>query len=167
MLMRAVVVGATGMVGKEVVHQLLEDEDYEHVMTLSRRKLPFHHDKLEQRIIDFNELDEIKSVLQGAALFCLLGTTIKKREHKKHSAKLIMIIRCNSGNWLTKQVPVHSSSLRRSEQMRSHAYFIVVLKGSWKKNNVESLLLAYTFFALLFYWGKEQSSALGRRLPLY
>lgn len=77
MAKRAVVVGATGMVGREVVQQLLNDDDYEHVITIARRQLPFSDEKLEQVIIDFDDLDKIRRVLQESAVFCLLGTTIK------------------------------------------------------------------------------------------
>lgn len=73
----AVVVGATGLVGREVVKQLLADERYERVITLARRKLALNDERLEQIIVNFDQLDEIRAYLAGATVFCLLGTTIK------------------------------------------------------------------------------------------
>lgn len=78
MVKRAVVVGATGMVGQEVVRRLLDDEEYGHVVTLARRKLNLSHEKLEQLIIDFEDMDEIQDYLRGSIVFCLLGTTMKR-----------------------------------------------------------------------------------------
>lgn len=77
MTKQAVVVGATGLVGSEVVRKLLEDGSYERVVTLARKKLALHDDRLEQVIVDFEQLDTVQSYLEGAAVFCLLGTTIK------------------------------------------------------------------------------------------
>lgn len=81
---KAVVAGATGLVGKELVRQLLEDEAYGSVVILVRRKTGLAHPKLTERIVDYRALaggDEqaVQALdLAGADVFCALGTTIKK-----------------------------------------------------------------------------------------
>jgi uncharacterized protein YbjT (DUF2867 family) len=79
----AVVVGATGLVGKQLIQLLLEDLNYNKVVVLARRDLAVqHNDKLEQHILPFDQLTvaltEAEDVLTNAVVFCTLGTTIKK-----------------------------------------------------------------------------------------
>ncbi len=74
----AVIVGATGLIGNEVVQLLLKDDHYDRVMVLVRRKMAMLHKKLEQEIVDFDKLDQAAHHLAGADVFCTLGTTIKK-----------------------------------------------------------------------------------------
>jgi uncharacterized protein YbjT (DUF2867 family) len=55
----AVVFGATGLVGKDLVAELLSDPDYEKVITPVRRKMPLEHVRLEQIIItDFAKIND-------------------------------------------------------------------------------------------------------------
>ncbi len=79
--MKAVVAGATGMVGRELVRQLLEDPAYSRVTALVRRELGLAHPKLEERIVSFDRLEEEEANAerwQGAEVFCALGTTIRQ-----------------------------------------------------------------------------------------
>lgn len=75
----AVVLGATGLVGMECVKRLLAHPSYAKVRVLVRRPLPLSHPKLEQHVVDFDRLEDSASEwLRGDAVFCCLGTTIKK-----------------------------------------------------------------------------------------
>lgn len=72
----AVVAGATGMIGNYLVNLLLEDAFYDVIVTLTRRPLAIDSPKVEQRLVDFGQLQV--SDLSGAThLFCCLGTTMK------------------------------------------------------------------------------------------
>lgn len=79
----AVVAGATGLVGKQIVDLLLTNDKYVKVITLGRRKLDIQHPKLEQRIVDFNKLEEHADCFHEADVFCTLGTTIKQAGSKE------------------------------------------------------------------------------------
>ena len=73
---RALVLGATGLVGKAVVRQLLEDERYESVTAVTRRAWPDEHPKLNVAQVDFDNLDQSAEVFRVDDLYCCLGTTI-------------------------------------------------------------------------------------------
>jgi len=75
---RAVVAGATGLVGQALVDLLLGDERYEEVTVLVRRPSGYAGPKLRERIIDFNSLAQSGLALAGTDVFCTLGTTIKQ-----------------------------------------------------------------------------------------
>jgi uncharacterized protein YbjT (DUF2867 family) len=72
----ALVVGATGLVGRNCLQRLLASDDYERVCILVRRSVGMSHDKLEELLIDF---DALESLSIGAVddVFITLGTTIK------------------------------------------------------------------------------------------
>lgn len=81
MMKTAIIVGATGLIGKELCRQLLADERYEKVKLLVRKHQELTHPKIEELIIDFNALDALSII--GDELYCCLGTTIKTAGSKE------------------------------------------------------------------------------------
>jgi uncharacterized protein YbjT (DUF2867 family) len=75
--MKALVIGATGAVGKDLVQMLLEDDSFESVAAFVRRPLGFENPKLTVHIIDFDHSEKWGRLLEGDVLFSCLGTTIK------------------------------------------------------------------------------------------
>ena len=73
----AVVFGSTGLVGKELVFELLEDKSFEKIKAVTRKPLTIVDPSLEQIIIqDFNSLNSYKDRLSADVYFCCIGTTI-------------------------------------------------------------------------------------------
>lgn len=81
---RAVVAGATGLVGMWLVNHLLAEEKYREIVLLVRRKASFDQDtRLKEMMIDFNQLSEVgPQLFADADVFCTMGTTIKKAKTK-------------------------------------------------------------------------------------
>ena len=75
--MRALVLGATGAVGKDLVEQLLKDDAFERVSVFVRRPLALENPKLTVHVIDFDQPEQWRQLLRGDVLFSCLGTTIK------------------------------------------------------------------------------------------
>ena len=75
--MKALVIGATGAVGRDLVEQLLKDDAFERVTVFVRRPLAVENPKLTVHIIDFDHPEQWQNLLQGDVLFSCLGTTIK------------------------------------------------------------------------------------------
>ncbi len=75
----AIVFGATGLVGKELIFELLEHANFLKVIAVVRKTLPFSNPKLEQIITaDFTNLDHLSLQVAADVFFCCIGTTIKK-----------------------------------------------------------------------------------------
>mgnify|MGYP001946166292 CR=1 FL=1 len=75
--MKAIVIGATGATGRELVKQLLAKEWVSEVVALvARKKLP-DHGKLNQQIIDFDKIEEYADLIKGDIAFTCMGTTLK------------------------------------------------------------------------------------------
>ena len=75
--MKALVIGATGAVGKDLVEQLLKDESVERVDVFVRREVKVPSSKLVPHIVDFDHPEAWSDLLVGDVLFSCLGTTIK------------------------------------------------------------------------------------------
>ncbi|OBZ86948.1 Oxidoreductase HTATIP2 [Choanephora cucurbitarum] len=76
----AMIFGATGAVGKEVLKDLLTTGKYSKVVSVGRRTVELDsaipQDKLEQKVVDFDNLEADKSIFKGVSdVFCCLGTT--------------------------------------------------------------------------------------------
>lgn len=76
--MRAIIIGATGAVGRDLLEQLLADKRFEHVDAFVRRPLDVKHDKLSVRVIDFENPENWRKDVVGDVLFSCLGTTLKQ-----------------------------------------------------------------------------------------
>ena len=72
----ALVVGATGLIGKQLVQRLFDEPSYSLVKVLVRRSLGILNPKLHEIVFDFEhpDLDQVRA----NDVFCCLGTTIKK-----------------------------------------------------------------------------------------
>ena len=75
--MKALVIGATGAVGKDLVGMLLGDDSFSHVTVFVRRPLGFDNPKLTVHVVDFDHPEDWKHLVEGDVLFSCLGTTIK------------------------------------------------------------------------------------------
>jgi uncharacterized protein YbjT (DUF2867 family) len=77
----ATLLGASGLVGNEVLKALLEAPEIEMVTVLVRKSLNIQHPKLAQQLVDFSSLDE-SAVPRADLLFCCIGSTRKKTPDK-------------------------------------------------------------------------------------
>ena len=85
MKIKAIVFGATGMVGEGVLRECLNHPDVESVLIVSRRPSDVRHPKLKELIHqDFFEYSAIANQLKGydACYFCLGVTSVGKSEQE-------------------------------------------------------------------------------------
>jgi uncharacterized protein YbjT (DUF2867 family) len=74
----ALLIGATGLVGSELLKLLLDSPEYGKIKIFIRNELAFEHPKLEKIIIEFDHLDKYKDHFHVKDVYCCLGTTIKR-----------------------------------------------------------------------------------------
>jgi len=75
--MKALIIGATGATGKDLIDVLLASVDYSEVVAFVRKPLTVVHPKLSFILTDFNNLHTLSPVVSGDVLFSCLGTTLK------------------------------------------------------------------------------------------
>jgi len=73
----AIVIGATGLVGSQLVQLLVNSMEFEKVITLTRRAMQVESDKVDNHVVDFDRLAEVSALFKGDTLFSCLGTTRK------------------------------------------------------------------------------------------
>ena len=81
--LHALVLGATGATGKEMVKLLLEDSNFSKVSIFVRRKIDIEHEKLIIHKINFSRLSEYNNLVDGDICFSALGTTIQEAGGQK------------------------------------------------------------------------------------
>ncbi len=75
--MKALIIGATGAAGKDLVNILLQDPDYTEVVIFVRRHSGMAHPKLFEILAYFDKLEEVSEDIKGDVWFSCLGTTLK------------------------------------------------------------------------------------------
>ena len=74
----AIVIGATGVVGKALITQLCATVEIGKIIAITRRPIEYNSTKVTSKVIDFNQLHEHSSLFNGDILFSCLGTTAKQ-----------------------------------------------------------------------------------------
>lgn len=72
----ALLLGASGLVGRSCLDALLAEPAYSSVISVGRRALPLAHPKLVQKVIELDALASL-TLPQIDDVFCALGTTIR------------------------------------------------------------------------------------------
>jgi|TARA_Y200000002_G_scaffold350714_1_gene328219 uncharacterized protein YbjT (DUF2867 family) len=80
--LKAIVLGATGATGQELVKLLLNDPNFSKVTIFVRKKPRIKHEKLTTYEIDFSRLNEYKGLINGDVIFSALGTTLSQAGSK-------------------------------------------------------------------------------------
>ena len=95
---KALILGATGVVGGELVRLLCRNENYEKIVVWTRRKLNFSREKLETKIVNFDEIANLPSE-NFDEIFCALGTTIKQAGSRENFEKVDLTYPLEVAKW--------------------------------------------------------------------
>ena len=154
-----IVIGATGLVGQQLVQALCEDQKISSVTCFVRRPLEFNHSKLSLQMVNFMDLDKHQALFQNVdAILCCIGTTMKQAKSREqfqivdhYIPKVVARIAKDY------QVPSYSlvSSVGAKETSRT---FYLSVKGK-----IENDLKSMGFNQLLIY---RPSLLIGQRSPV-
>ena len=76
--------GSTGLIGGEILKLLINDDDYETINVITRKKVTVQSKKIKNYIIDFTNLDSYKKVIKkGDVVIASIGTTQSKVNFNK------------------------------------------------------------------------------------
>ncbi|MGH7237745.1 MAG: NAD(P)H-binding protein [Candidatus Saccharimonadales bacterium] len=78
LMAKAIIAGASGLIGGQLLNVLLQSSVYKDITVLVRKELPLNDKRLKQVVINFEDLDAHTAEITGDALFCCLGSTKKK-----------------------------------------------------------------------------------------
>jgi len=74
----AILIGASGLVGKNCLTKILDSKDYKKIKVFVRSSLDFKHPNLIEHKVDFNRISDYKELFEGDDIFFCLGTTMKQ-----------------------------------------------------------------------------------------
>jgi len=86
--MKALVLGATGATGKDLVQQLLSNISFSEIHIFVRRPVDIQHKKLTVHIVNFEAPQEWRQLVNGDVAFSCLGTTLKAAGSKESQWKV-------------------------------------------------------------------------------
>ncbi|MGE7602874.1 NAD-dependent epimerase/dehydratase family protein [Peribacillus sp. NPDC097675] len=84
----ALILGATGVVGTQLINVLSTNKNYETIHLLSRREFDFKDPICELHIVNFDNLEQYVDLFYVNDVFICLGTTIKKAKTKEAFRKV-------------------------------------------------------------------------------
>ena len=74
--MKALIIGATGATGKDLLSQLLADDTYSEVHCFVRKPMSITHPKLHAHVVNFETPEAWADLLHGDVAFSCLGSTL-------------------------------------------------------------------------------------------
>ncbi len=84
----ALVIGATGLIGRNLVFELLKSPHYSQVTVLVRRDMVIKHEKFKQIMLDFNQLDNFSDQINANHIFCCMGSTSAKTPNQDNYRRI-------------------------------------------------------------------------------
>lgn len=142
---KAIILGASGLVGGELLKKLIDCNEFSSILVLSRQSLGKQHEKIIEIICDFNELGAIAKEVTGDVLFCCIGTTRKKTPNLNDYRKIDVDIIKNVGE-IAKKNGVQQAHLVSSVGANENSSnFYLKIKGEAEKQLKE---LAFQYVGL-------------------
>ncbi|WHY95181.1 NAD(P)H-binding protein [Peribacillus simplex] len=84
----ALILGATGLVGTQLVKELSNSKIYSEIHLLTRSEMKFTDPKCIVHVVDFDNLSKYADLFKVSDVFICLGTTIKKAKSKEAFRKV-------------------------------------------------------------------------------
>jgi uncharacterized protein YbjT (DUF2867 family) len=98
-LKQAILFGATGLVGSELLNILLNSKEYSNVIAPTRKKIEISNKKLKYIVLEnFKNLKDFPKIFQGTDLFYCIGSTRKKAGSNENFEKLELTLAENIFN---------------------------------------------------------------------
>lgn len=136
--LHALILGATGATGRELVKLLLEDSKFSQVSLFVRRSVDIDHEKITTYKIDFSRLNEYNSLVQGDVLFSALGTTKKEAGGEKEQFLVDYTYQYEFAKMASKNGVNHYSLVSSIGADKNSFFFYPKIKGALE-SSIKSL----------------------------
>ncbi len=158
--LKALVLGASGLIGTDLVQLLLADPRYEQVYIVVRKPMAIRHPKLHQIIADFHSITAQIESLQIDHLYSCLGSTRKKTpdttayyqiDHD-YPLRVAQLLKANGCEAMALVSSIGASTASKN--------FYLQLKGTVEKSIKELNFNTLCIFQPSFLVGKRKESRL-------
>ncbi len=168
MIKNALVAGATGLVGKELVSLLTASKKYDTVHIVTRRPYLLQHPKIISYVIDFEDLDKLNVKSPIHDVYVCLGTTIKKAGNKENFKKVDYGFVLSMAKW-AKENNVEKFALISSMGADAHSKFNFYLrtKGQIEQDLRDLKLKSLIILRPSLLLGKRDEFRFGERMSSF
>ncbi len=84
----AIIIGATGFIGKILLNKLLMDNTFDRIKLFSRSSVHIDSPKIDEYLVDMLALEKHSEGFKGDVVFCCVGTTASKTPDKNKYARV-------------------------------------------------------------------------------
>jgi len=150
--LKAIVIGATGATGRELIKILLLSSEVKHILVFTRKKLDVSSPKLDVHVINFKEIDKYRNIINGDILFSALGTTLKDAKSKTKQFEVDYTYQYNLSK-ISSENNVKTLSLVSSSGANENSLFFYpkikgLLESSVKKLSFENIQIYQPSFLI-------------------
>ena len=132
--LHAIILGATGATGQEILKLLLNNANFSKITVFVRRSIDIKHEKLTVHKIDFSRLKDYKKLVKGDVFFSSLGTT-RKDAGGKNNQYLVDYTYQYEFAKMASENNVHLYSLVSSVGANENSFFFYPkIKGALEKS---------------------------------
>jgi len=160
----ALLAGATGLIGSQLLPLLLQSERYAKVIVVGRRAVPMLHPKLVQVVTEFDKLEAARFKLIADDVYCCLGTTMRQAGSKEAFFKVdflyvVQLAALAAGNFAAQLLVVSSMGA----DAESRIYYSRV-KGEMEAAVRQTPFRVIHIFRPALLLGERAAPRLGERL---
>ena len=158
--------GSTGLIGGEILKLLINDDNYETINVITRKKVNVKSKKIKNYIIDFSDPEDYKKVIKkGNIIIASIGTTqskvnFNKNEYRKVDYDILLNIAkaCKSNE--ASSLSFVSSAGANSKNKN----FYLKLKGEIEKSIIQLDLKSCLIFRPSLLLGKRNEFRFGEMI---
>lgn len=163
----AVVLGASGLVGQELLQLLLQSKLYQHVTVLVRNELPLNHEKLRQVVVDFSNLTQYEDEFAVDDVYCCLGTTMKKAKTKAKFMKVDYEYPLSAAKCAEKKKASNFLAITAIGADLRSPFFYNKVKGQTEEDIASLYIRSTHFFRPSLLLGKRNELRVGEKFGEY
>jgi uncharacterized protein YbjT (DUF2867 family) len=140
---KVIIVGASGLIGGYLLSKLISSDDISEIKLLVRNKIGIVNPKVEEVVINFDEINKYASTITGDIIFCCIGTTKSKTPDASNYRKIdleypLNIAKIGVKNGIN-QFHIISSLGASFESNNAYLKLKGELENELKKLNIQSL----------------------------
>jgi uncharacterized protein YbjT (DUF2867 family) len=159
-----VIAGSNGLIGKEVVNQLILHPAYDEIILLVRKSSSMRHPKVREILFDFSrESFELKD-FKAQKLFICIGTTMKKAKTKENFKEVDLKIPVKLGRLAKKSNIEEVSVISAMGANPSSIFFYNKVKGEMEIELMSLNLPKLTILRPSLLLGEREEFRFGERV---
>ncbi|MDM5316331.1 NAD(P)H-binding protein [Fictibacillus sp. b24] len=158
-----IIAGSSGLVGQEVVKQLLNDPMCQEIIMLVRKATDIKHEKIKEIIFDFSAPEYRLENIKADAMFICIGTTMKKAKSKSAFEEVDLHIPVKLGRLAQKLNIKHLSVISALGANAKSTFFYNRVKGKMESQLISMNLPHLTIVRPSLLIGVRDEFRLGER----